>query len=114
MRFVKPLDTALIDRLAAEHGLLVTLEDNAVAGGAGSGVAEYLATAHNPVALLHLGLPDRFIDHDSRAAQLAAVGLDAAGVVRAIGARAQRLQLTASGDQRARPNGGRAASSSRP
>ncbi|MCC6296168.1 MAG: 1-deoxy-D-xylulose-5-phosphate synthase [Pseudomonadales bacterium] len=114
MRFVKPLDTALIDRLAAEHGLLVTLEDNVVAGGAGSAVAEYLATTHNPVALLHLGLPDRFIDHDSRAAQLAAVGLDVAGLVRAIGARAQRLQLATSGDQRVRPNGGRAASSSRP
>ena len=114
MRFVKPLDTALIDRLAADHGLLVTLEDNAVAGGAGSAVAEYLAAAHSPVALLHLGLPDRFIDHDSRAAQLAAVGLDTAGVVRAIGARVQRLELATSGNQCARPNGGRAASSSRP
>jgi len=114
MRFVKPLDTALIDRLATAHELLVTLEDNVVAGGAGSGVAEYLAAAHGgPVALLHLGLPDRFVGHDSRAAQLAAVGLDAAGIIGAIGARAAGLGLAPRG-QRTRPNGGRAASSSRP
>ena len=93
MRFVKPLDTDLIDALAAEHTLLVTLEDNAVAGGAGAGVAEYLAAAAVNPHLLQLGLPDRFVDHDSRAAQLAAVGLDAAGIRAAIAARAARLGL---------------------
>jgi 1-deoxy-D-xylulose-5-phosphate synthase len=112
MRFVKPLDTSLIDRLAAEHQLLVTLEDNAVAGGAGAGVAEYLAASPAPVALLHLGLPDRFIDHDSRGAQLAAAGLDAAGITGAIDARARGLGLVLA--QSERPNGGRLAISSRP
>ncbi|HEX4882349.1 MAG TPA: 1-deoxy-D-xylulose-5-phosphate synthase [Porticoccaceae bacterium] len=114
MRFVKPLDTGLIDRLAAEHELLVTLEDNAIAGGAGAGVAEYLATTPAAAALLHLGLPDRFIDHDSRAAQLAASGLDAAGIVGAVTERAALLGIAGTDRQRARPNGGKAASNSRP
>ncbi|MFZ5653536.1 MAG: 1-deoxy-D-xylulose-5-phosphate synthase [Pseudomonadota bacterium] len=94
MRFVKPLDTALIDALAAEHALLVTLEDNAVAGGAGAGVAEYLAAAAVRVPLLHLGLPDRFIDHDRRSAQLAGAGLDAEGIREAILTHAARLGIS--------------------
>jgi 1-deoxy-D-xylulose-5-phosphate synthase len=87
MRFVKPLDTALLDRLARSHGLLVTLEDHAVQGGAGSAVAEYLSRRERPVRIAHLGVPDRWIEHDSRAGQLQACGLDAKGIRAAIEAR---------------------------
>jgi 1-deoxy-D-xylulose-5-phosphate synthase len=87
LRCVKPLDGALLDELSREHALLVTLEDNAIAGGAGSAVNEWLA-AHRPgTAVLNLGLPDRFIAHGSREQLLADCGLDAAGVLRAIQAR---------------------------
>ncbi len=84
MRFVKPLDEVLLLQLADEHELLVTLEDNAVAGGAGSGVNELLASGGRAVALLNLGLPDRFVEHASRTEQLADCGLDSAGILRAI------------------------------
>ncbi|RMG58557.1 MAG: 1-deoxy-D-xylulose-5-phosphate synthase [Gammaproteobacteria bacterium] len=84
MRFVKPLDEALIERLAAEHELLVTVEDNVVAGGAGSAVAEYLAEAGVTRPMIHLGLPDRFVEHGSREELLSECGLDAAGIVRRI------------------------------
>jgi len=84
MRFVKPLDEDLILDLAASHRLLVTVEENAVAGGAGSALAECLAARGLATACLHLGLPDRYIDHDSHEAQLAACGLDAAGIERSI------------------------------
>jgi 1-deoxy-D-xylulose-5-phosphate synthase len=80
MRFVKPLDRDLIQDLARSHALLVTLEENAVAGGAGSAVAELLAEDSLSVAILHLGLPDGFIDHAEHAAQLQACGLDAEGI----------------------------------
>lgn len=84
MRFAKPLDTELIERMAASHGLLVTLEENAIAGGAGSGVSEYLASAAIVMPILHLGFEDRYIEHNSQAVQLAGQGLDAAGIERAI------------------------------
>lgn len=87
MRFVKPLDSALIDRLADSHQLLVTLEDHAVLGGAGSAVADYLSQRRQPVALLPLGVPDRWIEHDSRSGQLSSCGLDAQGIRRAIESR---------------------------
>jgi len=80
MRFVRPLDQALIRSLAAEHDLLITVEENAVAGGAGSGVAEYLAEAGLQVPIRHLGLPDRFVDHGSPDELLTEVGLDAEGI----------------------------------
>jgi len=80
MRFVKPLDESLILELAATHGLLVTVEENAIAGGAGSGVSELLAARGARVPCLHLGLPDRFLDQASHEEQLAACGLDAAGI----------------------------------
>ncbi|ROR32397.1 1-deoxy-D-xylulose-5-phosphate synthase [Inmirania thermothiophila] len=82
MRFVKPLDETLLRELAATHRVLVTLEDNVVAGGAGGAVAEALAGA-GP-RLLHLGLPDRFQGHGSRGELLAEAGLDAEGIVRAV------------------------------
>jgi 1-deoxy-D-xylulose-5-phosphate synthase len=89
MRFVKPLDIALLRELAASHELLVTLEENAVAGGAGAAVAEAAAELGLHVPLLHLGLPDRFIEHGDHARMLADCGLDAAGIVGAVRLRAQ-------------------------
>ncbi|HUN91107.1 MAG TPA: 1-deoxy-D-xylulose-5-phosphate synthase [Burkholderiaceae bacterium] len=87
MRFVKPLDLDLLQRLARTHDALVTLEENVVAGGAGSACAEALAELGIAVPILHLGLPDRFVDHGDPARLLADVGLDAAGIQRAIAAR---------------------------
>ncbi len=87
MRFVKPLDAELLRRLAAEHEALVTVEENVVAGGAGSAVAEFLAAEGLTVPILHLGLPDRFIDHGDPAFLLARVGLDAKGIAASIRAR---------------------------
>lgn len=84
LRFVKPLDTALLAELARDHALLVTLEDNVVAGGAGSAINEWLAAQRAGGAVLNLGLPDRFVAHGSREQLLADCGLDAAGVLRAI------------------------------
>ena len=87
MRFVKPLDEALVEQLAREHELLVTVEEGSVMGGAGSAVAEYLAAAGLTRPLLHLGLPDRFVDHGDTAVLLAEVGLDKAGLLAAIRSR---------------------------
>ena len=80
MRFVKPLDRALILDLAKSHEGFVTLEDNVIAGGAGSGVAELLAAEHITLPILHLGLPDAFQHHASREDLLAGAGLDVAGI----------------------------------
>ncbi|ALN79919.1 1-deoxy-D-xylulose-5-phosphate synthase [Lysobacter antibioticus] len=80
MRFVKPLDRALILELAQSHEGFVTLEDNVVAGGAGSGVAELLAAEGIVLPILHLGLPDEFQHHASREQLLAEAGLDAASI----------------------------------
>jgi 1-deoxy-D-xylulose-5-phosphate synthase len=87
MRFVKPLDADLAAELAGTHGLLVTIEENAVLGGAGSAVAEALAARSIATPLLQLGLPDRFVDHGDQAQLLASIGLDKAGIVAAIRAR---------------------------
>ena len=84
MRFVKPLDTELLLRLAVEHSGLVTVEENVIAGGAGSAVAEALAAAGMATPVLHLGLPDRFPDHGDPAAILREYGLDAPGITQAI------------------------------
>jgi 1-deoxy-D-xylulose-5-phosphate synthase len=80
MRFVKPLDEELILTLAARHRALVTIEENAALGGAGSGVLELLAAEGCSLPLLQLGIPDRFIAHGSREGCLTAAGLDAAGL----------------------------------
>jgi 1-deoxy-D-xylulose-5-phosphate synthase len=87
MRFVKPLDVALVLELAATHAGLVTLEEGAIMGGAGSAVAEALAAAAVVCPLLQLGLPDQFIDHGEQGALLASVGLDAVGIEGSIRAR---------------------------
>ncbi|MDR0234408.1 MAG: 1-deoxy-D-xylulose-5-phosphate synthase [Zoogloeaceae bacterium] len=84
MRFVKPIDRELIARLAKSHSLLVSLEENAVVGGAGAEVARALTEMGLDVPLLRLGLPDRFIDHGEQKELLAEAGLDAEGILRAI------------------------------
>jgi 1-deoxy-D-xylulose-5-phosphate synthase len=84
MRFIKPLDAELVLRLAREHELLVTVEENAVQGGAGSAVAECLQQHGVAVPLLQLGLPDDFIEQGDHAQMLADCGLDAAGLVTSI------------------------------
>jgi 1-deoxy-D-xylulose-5-phosphate synthase len=84
MRFVKPLDVELVKQLAQMHDALVTVEEGAVMGGAGSAVAEALAEVGIVKPILHLGLPDRFIDHGDAGQLLAACGLDAKGIAAAI------------------------------
>ncbi|WP_300614682.1 1-deoxy-D-xylulose-5-phosphate synthase [Dokdonella sp.] len=84
MRFVKPLDEAALLDLAQSHAAFVTIEDNAIAGGAGSGVAELLAAHGAQTPILHLGLSDRFLEHASRDELLALDGLDPAGIEAAI------------------------------
>ncbi len=87
MRFVKPLDQALILELAGSHDAFVTLEDNAIAGGAGAGIAELLAAQGITLPILHLGLSDSYLEHASREELLAESGLDVAGIESAIRAR---------------------------
>jgi 1-deoxy-D-xylulose-5-phosphate synthase len=84
MRFIKPLDVELIAELAASHDFLVTAEEGAIMGGAGSACAEALAALALIKPILHLGLPDQFIDHGDPAKLLEAAGLDAKGIVRSI------------------------------
>jgi 1-deoxy-D-xylulose-5-phosphate synthase len=84
MRFIKPLDIDLVKQLAKSHGALVTVEESATMGGAGSAVAEALAAAGIVKPILHLGLPDTFIDHGDAARLLAMCGLDASGIAASI------------------------------
>ena len=84
MRFVKPVDRELAYRLAVSHDLVVTLEENVAAGGAGSAVAEALAADGVAVPMLHLGLPDTFVEHGDVQQLLVDCGLDAAGIVRSV------------------------------
>ena len=95
MRFVKPLDEAMILELAKTHEAFVTLEDNAVAGGAGSGVAECLAAHGVTLPILHLGLPDVYLEHGSREEVLTMAGLDLPGIRHAIRARFPQLVAAA-------------------
>lgn len=84
MRFVKPLDEALLLELTADHELLVTLEENAIMGGAGSAVNECLMRHKKPMPVLNLGLPDRFVEQGSQQQIWARLGLDAAGIIQAV------------------------------
>jgi 1-deoxy-D-xylulose-5-phosphate synthase len=84
LRFVKPLDEELIVRLAAAHRAFVTVEENVIAGGAGSAINELLAAGAVSTPTLNLGIPDRFIEHGSREDCLASAGLDAASIEAAI------------------------------
>ena len=85
MRFVKPLDEELVEKLANEHHVLVTIEENTIAGGAGSAVLEYLESKGIVKPVLQLGLPDRFIEHGDHGLLLAQCGLDKAGIISAVG-----------------------------
>jgi len=93
MRFVKPLDVDLLVRLASQHSAFVTVEENVVAGGAGSAVSEALIAAGTTVPILHLGLPDRFPDHGDPAEILRECGLDGDGIAAAIQRRFGAPQL---------------------
>src|SRR5450631_4513919 len=84
MRFVKPLDEKLVVALAARHRAIVTIEENAIIGGAGAGVGELLASEGIQLPLFHIGIPDRFIEHGSRDTCLAAAGLDLAGLTASV------------------------------
>jgi 1-deoxy-D-xylulose-5-phosphate synthase len=84
MRFVKPLDEDMVIRIADRSEYLVTVEENAIAGGAGTAILELLSARGYSRPLLQLGIPDRFIEHGSRADNLAAAGLDAAGLALAV------------------------------
>ncbi|MGZ2947596.1 1-deoxy-D-xylulose-5-phosphate synthase [Pseudomonas aeruginosa] len=90
MRFVKPLDETLVHELAGSHELLVTIEENAVMGGAGSAVGEFLASEGLEVPLLQLGLPDYYVEHAKPSEMLAECGLDAAGIEKAVRQRLDR------------------------
>jgi 1-deoxy-D-xylulose-5-phosphate synthase len=81
MRFVKPLDNALIDKMAATHDLIITIEENTHLGGAGSAVAEHLLAIGNTTAIKIMGLPDKFIDHGEHKQMLSSCGLDAQGII---------------------------------
>jgi 1-deoxy-D-xylulose-5-phosphate synthase len=84
MRFVKPLDHALVAELARSHEVLVTVEDGCVMGGAGSAVLESLQAVGLNVPVLQLGLPDEFIEHGDPAKLMSLAGLDAAGIQQSI------------------------------
>ncbi|MBU2869273.1 1-deoxy-D-xylulose-5-phosphate synthase [Colwellia sp. E2M01] len=84
MRFVKPLDINLINTLANEHDVLVTVEDNAISGGAGSGVNEYLLSQGKPVCILNIGVADQFVKHGTQQEVHQELGLDADGIINKI------------------------------
>ncbi|MCY4420856.1 MAG: 1-deoxy-D-xylulose-5-phosphate synthase [Gammaproteobacteria bacterium] len=84
MRFVKPIDQALIIDIAKAHDCIVTVEDNAVMGGAGSAVNEVLAVSRIPVCIKNLGLPDHYLDHATREEQLSDAGLDTVCILKSI------------------------------
>ena len=86
MRFIKPLDRELLQQLAERHAAFITVEENAVAGGAGSAVAEALSDMGFNLPIHHIGIPDRYIEHGSRDDCLAAAALDATGITRQIDA----------------------------
>ncbi len=95
MRFVKPLDADVIHEMAQSHELLVTVEENAASGGAGSAVTELLVAAGSTVNILNIGIPDRYIEHGSRADCLAMAGLDAAGILAQVQERLGKMHSTA-------------------
>jgi 1-deoxy-D-xylulose-5-phosphate synthase len=96
MRFVKPLDSDVIFEMAHKHSLLVTVEENAVSGGAGSGINELLAAAGITVNILNIGIPDRYIDHGSRGDCLAMAGLDTDGILEQVNNRLKAINTTRS------------------
>jgi 1-deoxy-D-xylulose-5-phosphate synthase len=93
MRFVKPLDEALVTEMARTHDTLVTVEENVIAGGAGAAVNEYLGARQCLLPILNLGLPDAFVEQGSREECLAACGLDVGGIDASIRAFLDRQHL---------------------
>jgi 1-deoxy-D-xylulose-5-phosphate synthase len=97
MRFIKPLDEALIAEMAQSHELIVTIEENAVLGGAGSAVNEFILNNNISVSVMNLGLPDYFIEHGVHQQMLADCGLDADGITKSIQTRleiAEKIKKT--------------------
>jgi 1-deoxy-D-xylulose-5-phosphate synthase len=95
MRFIKPLDLDTLAWAANHHDLLVTIEENVIAGGAGSGCAEALVAMEDRIPMIpimHLGLPDRFIDQGDHAKLLSLEGLDAAGIEASVRRHAAQVQ----------------------
>ena len=92
MRFIKPIDAELVLKMAASHDLLVTLDENTIVGGAGGAVTEALAEHGVAAQVLHLGLPDCFIQHGAREDMLREAGLDVPQMEAAIKARWETLQ----------------------
>jgi len=92
MRFVRPLDNEMVLQMIKHHQLLVTVEENAIMGGAGSAINEYLQAQGYRTPVLNLGLPDKYIDHGDRKELLADCGLDAAGLVRSVARHLSLLQ----------------------
>jgi 1-deoxy-D-xylulose-5-phosphate synthase len=86
MRFVKPLDRSIIDQAVAHHDVIVTIEDNAIAGGAGSGVNEYILAKGQSIKVLNIGVADHFVKHGTQPEIHKELGLDSVGLVRQINA----------------------------
>lgn len=91
MRFVKPLDESLVREMAGSHDLLVTIEENSIMGGAGAAVSEFLARENILKSVLHLGLPDVYVEHAKPAQMLAECGLDVAGIEASINQRLLKM-----------------------
>lgn len=93
MRFIKPLDTELIKEVASKHDLIITIEENAIMGGAGSAVCEFLNAASIHIPIKQFGLPDRFIDHGNHEHMLKECGLDATSLIKQINLFLETIQL---------------------
>ena len=93
MRFIKPLDTNIIDQLSKSHTLLVTLEENVIAGGAGSGVSEYLNDKGIQTPIIHLGLPDAFLPHGKHSSLLDQCNLSGQGIEKSIRKKLNEITL---------------------
>ena len=80
MRFAKPLDTNLLDRIARKHSNVITLEESTLVGGFGSGILEYFAERNYKCNVLRIGLPDNFVDHGTQAELHHLLGIDPEGI----------------------------------
>ena len=84
MRFIKPIDADLIEKMANTHTLIVTIEENVILGGAGSQVQSVLSTRNCLIHTLHLGLPDHFVEHATQDEMRASCGLNSEGLLQSI------------------------------
>ena len=84
MQFIKPIDHKLVEEISDDYKLIVTIEDNVIAGGAGSAINEKLAVLNSNAKILNLGLPDEFIEHGDQEQQKILNGLDASGIEKSI------------------------------